>query len=106
MSTIPLKVSMHTASARSISAGLPAEHLYGQSLQRDYKRLSETGSAVLRAWRQEAMARFERLGFPTRRLEAWRTFPLRPILNREFEIPPHPAEGFFKTDFPQWPVSA
>ena len=36
--------------------------------------------------RREAFARFEELGFPTRRDEAWRFTNLRPLN----EIPPHP----------------
>lgn len=39
--------------------------------------------------RRDAMARFEALGFPNRREEAWRFTDLRPLQQKSF--PPHPA---------------
>lgn len=41
--------------------------------------------AWLRSVRQTALKRFETLGFPTRRMEAWRFIDLSPILDQAFE---------------------
>ncbi len=40
--------------------------------------------AALTSAREAAMARFEALGFPTRRLEAWRFTDVRPLQKRAF----------------------
>ncbi|GAI74559.1 unnamed protein product, partial [marine sediment metagenome] len=42
---------------------------------------------AVRQLRQAAMDRFEQLGFPTTRLEAWRNTSVEPIAKVEFHLP-------------------
>lgn len=56
----------------------------------------------LQELRLKAMSRFEALGFPTRRQEAWKYINLRPLLETGFEPYAHPAQEVPMGDDNQW----
>ncbi len=61
--------------------------LYEQSLRKRLQALLPDAADWLQAIRMKGLSRFEALGFPTRRLEAWKYINIRPLLNESFQ--PH-----------------
>ncbi len=59
-----------------------AELPYERAVRHRFQGFCDTDAPALSAWRREAFARFERLGMPTRRSEAWKAFNLRTLLNQ------------------------
>jgi len=57
---------------------------YEQTLRKHLQTLLPDSPDWLQDLRLRAMSRFEVLGFPTRRLEAWKYINLRPLLNEAF----------------------
>jgi Fe-S cluster assembly protein SufD len=66
----------------------------------DYQRASQDSSAPawLRQTRQQAIAQFERLGFPTTRLEEWKFTSVTPIAERAFALSEDGASGVSLVD--------
>lgn len=91
-SNVPQRPSLSGAASALLRVGqrlaggeAPAETVYGQAVRRTFAALAESSSPSLRSWRLEALARFDQLGFPTRRSEAWKAFNLRPLLSQAFQ---------------------
>lgn len=62
-------------------------HMFEQSFRNRLQSLLPESPDWLQDFRLQAMSRFELLGFPTRRQEAWKYINLRPLLSQSFE--PH-----------------
>jgi Fe-S cluster assembly protein SufD len=62
-----------------------------------YAELARERASIEPAWlgerRREAFARFERLGLPTRKDEAWRSTSISPLVRGDFARPSAPATG-------------
>lgn len=58
------------------------ESPYERAVRHTFQGFCDNDAPALSAWRREAFARFERLGMPTRRSEAWKAFNLRTLLNQ------------------------
>lgn len=63
--------------------------IYEQSLRKRLQAILPETADWLQAIRLKALSRFETLGFPSRRLEAWKYINIRPLLNEAFQ--PHTA---------------
>lgn len=71
-----------------------SQALYEQSLRNRLAALLPDSPDWLKDLRLQAFSRFESLGFPTRRVEAWKYINLRPLLNRAFQ----PQPGLVSSD--------
>lgn len=60
------------------------QYAYEQAFRETFHRESETLSSSRLAIRKEGLQRFEQLGFPTKRQEAWKYIDLKPLLNTPF----------------------
>jgi Fe-S cluster assembly protein SufD len=59
--------------------------LYEQAFRNRLQGLLTDSADWLQDFRLQALSRFETLGFPTRRLEAWKHINIRPLLNQSFQ---------------------
>jgi Fe-S cluster assembly protein SufD len=75
-----------------------AEPAYATVFRAEFAKLADLGAAVMRAWRLEAMQRFNTIGLPMPRQEAWRNFPLRSFLNQSFTLQTKPSMGVAQED--------
>src|SRR3989304_9222822 len=55
------------------------------------RKVSSNGQAWLAPWRKRAIARFEELGFPTPRIEAWKHTNVAPVTKLAFHHPRDPG---------------
>jgi|JI10StandDraft_1071094.scaffolds.fasta_scaffold116159_2 Fe-S cluster assembly protein SufD len=68
----------------------------------EFKKQAPTGVSWLDALRKNSMARFEKIGFPTQRLEDWKDTNLTAITNAYFETPQQKTKFETKTDQAIW----